>query len=446
MKKIVSNTIVTALAATNLTTIAAQSVSATTKADDSINANINEEFNNSIDVTVEDTESIESSNTENSSNNDETGEGSINSEINDEDNQLNKDEEIQTDIDNSESFENNSDNLTLENNPNEEVSNETTSENTSNIIEDVKRYGKLEFDMNFAMPVKDLNSIDLSIFKDESKIIQNLDLSLENGDLENGITYKVEKLNSKRLPLEDGQKDIYFLHITIEKLELGTYAAEIKSEGYIDTKVENIEIKDFSKRVILGSSNNESLNYNGVFLAGDVNGDGKIDMGDYDLVFENIGTSKVTKDTLKFDINKDGKIDIADLTYINSNMGATQGKAVIENTDAIIDVNSISVDESKFKLESGTSIKDIFIDNEKSVSLGKNDGQAPSEESPLVLGIDLSKSMRGSKEGIALASENSIEMEQIVIKAPKTSSNSDASMPEKGSITYVDENGVTKTV
>lgn len=109
-------------------------------------------------------------------------------------------------------------------------------------------------------------------------------------------------------------------------------------------------------------------------------------MGDYDLVFENIGTSKVTKDTLKFDINKDGKIDIADLTYINSNMGATQGKAVIENADAIIDVNSISVDESKFKLESGTSIKDIFIDNEKSVSLGKNDGQAPSEESPLVLG------------------------------------------------------------
>ena len=74
------------MAATNLTTIAAQSVSATTKADDSINANINEEFNNSIDVTVEDTESIESSNTENSSNNDETGEGSINSEINDEDN------------------------------------------------------------------------------------------------------------------------------------------------------------------------------------------------------------------------------------------------------------------------------------------------------------------------------------------------------------------------
>ena len=86
MKKIVSNTILTALAATNLTTIAAQSVSATTKADDSINANINEEFNNSIDVTVEDTESIESSNTENSSNNDETGEGSIDSEINDEDN------------------------------------------------------------------------------------------------------------------------------------------------------------------------------------------------------------------------------------------------------------------------------------------------------------------------------------------------------------------------
>ena len=144
---------------------------------------------------------------------------------------------------------------------------------------------------------------------------------------------------------------------------------------------------DFSKRVILGSSNNESLNYNGVFLAGDVNGDGKLDMGDYDLVFENIGTSKVTKDTLKFDINKDGKIDIADLTYINSNMGATQGKAVIENTDAIIDVNSISVDESKFKLESGTSIKDIFIDNEDLVNVLKSPKVEKKEKEQLIENI-----------------------------------------------------------
>ena len=69
--------------------------------------------------------------------------------------------------------------------------------------------------------------------------------------------------------------DIYFLHITIEKLELGTYSAEITAESYVDTTVENIEIMDFSKRVILGNSSNEALKYNGVFLAGDVNGDGK---------------------------------------------------------------------------------------------------------------------------------------------------------------------------
>ena len=134
--------------------------------------------------------------------------------------------------------------------------------------------------------------------------------------------------------------DIYFLHITIDKLELGTYGAEISAESYIDTKIDNIEIKDFSKRVILGNSNNEALKYNGVFLAGDVNSDGKIDMGDYELVFENIGQAK-SASTSKYDINKDGKIDIADLTYVNENIGASQGQVIIENTDAIIDVNNI---------------------------------------------------------------------------------------------------------
>lgn len=135
----------------------------------------------------------------------------------------------------------------------------------------------------------------LKLSKREQEIGVITDLSVEEGTFSNGATYKIETLNSKKLPLESGDNDIYFLHITIEKLELGTYSAEITAESYVDTTVENIEIMDFSKRVILGNSSNEALKYNGVFLAGDVNGDGKIDMGDYELIFENIGSSYNSK-------------------------------------------------------------------------------------------------------------------------------------------------------
>lgn len=64
MKKIVSCTIATALATTNLTTVSADTIKSVTKIDDSINANINEEANSSVDVTIEDIEKIEGSSEE----------------------------------------------------------------------------------------------------------------------------------------------------------------------------------------------------------------------------------------------------------------------------------------------------------------------------------------------------------------------------------------------
>ena len=197
-----------------------------------------------------------------------------------------------------------------------------------------------------------------------------------------------------------------------------------------DTTVDNIEIKDFSKRVVLGNSNNEALKYNGVFLAGDVNGDGKIDMGDYNLVFENIGSSNS-----KYDINKDGKVDVADLTYVNENIGLTKGSVEIVNTDAILEVDKINIDDKNLKLEAGTDIRDILVDNDKSVTIAKADGKAPTEESPLSIGIDLSA---GNNE--------SVVMEKIVLKAPENSSNADAALPEAGTVTYEDENGNVETI
>ncbi|WP_159442152.1 hypothetical protein, partial [Clostridioides difficile] len=103
-------------------------------------------------------------------------------------------------------------------------------------------------------------------------------------------------------------------------------------------------------------------------------------------------------------------------------------------------------DESKFELEFGDNLKDIFLDNEKSIGIAKNDGQAPSKESPLVIDIDLSSAMR--KNGVARTGNGNeaVEMEKIVLKAPENSINANAGMPEAGSITYTDENGVQQTI
>lgn len=452
MKKIVSCTIATALAATNLTTMSVEAMKSTTKVDD--NTNVNESINNSTEVIVENTDKIENSNSSvenNNSDNDTNDLGENNSEenqssnegINDSDSteSLNEDNEKipeEGNVSSDEKLENDDVEVDLSvedeesNNINKIEVNENESENKDNSFENIKSYGKLEFDINFSMPIINTNSINISLFNENKNIGQISDLSIEEGTLDSGVTYKIEKLNSKKEPLEDGEDDIYFLHVTVEKLELGTYSAEIKSEGYIDTTVESIEIKDFSKRVILGSYDNKTLNYNGVFLAGDVNADGKIDMGDYNLVFENIGSSNS-----KYDINKDGKVNVTDLTYVNANIGATRGNIEIVNTDAILDLNKVTVDESKLNLAEGTDIRDIFIDNNKSVMMTKADGNGPSKELPLVIDIDLSTGLRSNEP---------IEMEQIVLKSPEYSSNEDAALPSTGTITYEDENGNINTI
>ena len=249
MKKIVSCTIATALATTNLTTMSVEAMNSTTKVDDSIN--VNEHINNSTEVIVEDTDKIENNNTTVESDN--SSDNNLNE--NNSDNDSNYEESLTQDngqtfeesnISSDDKLENNDiqDNSSVEveqsNNINEIDGKEKESQGKSIISEEVKNYGKLEFDINFAMPIINTDSININLFKENQNIGQISDLSTEEGTLDNGVTYKIEKLNSKKQPLEDGENDIYFLHIIIEKLELGTYSAEIKSESYIDTTVDNI--------------------------------------------------------------------------------------------------------------------------------------------------------------------------------------------------------------
>ncbi|MEN8078698.1 hypothetical protein ABFP60_17155 [Clostridioides difficile] len=227
MKKIVSCTIATALAATNLTTVSAEVVRATTKTDDSIN--MKEDINNSVNVTVEDTDKIEnvngsiSGNIENSDNASETTDNSTD-EGNESSEESNKGDELEEGGNTSsvvQDSESNNDKQEIDNN--EEVFNDEkesvddlSSTNSDNIqekesveAENIKSLGKLEFDINFPMPILSLDSIDIIINKDNKKIAQISNITELQGTLDNGITYTIEKLNSNKAALEDGQEVTY---------------------------------------------------------------------------------------------------------------------------------------------------------------------------------------------------------------------------------------------
>ena len=423
-KTIMSKTIAMALATTNLAALSEHTVNALENNVDSVNVEINAD--NSLEVTIEDTDIIDNSDSlkENENvveNADEVVTGEVTEDIT---------EDVTETVDT-----NNGDSIINESNEETVIESESiiTDEESTEPSVSYESKGKIELDINFPMPIINTDEITFSILKDGTKIGDISDLSTDKGNLENGVSYRIEKLNSIRKPLEEGDKNIYFLHVVFEGLELGNYSLEVKGDGYIDTKVDDIEVINYSKRVTLGSANNTTQGYNGVFLAGDVDGNGIIDMGDYNLVFENLGKSQA-----KYDLNNDGVVDIADLTYVNENIGKARGEVKIADTDAILKLENIEIKEEGLELAEGSgSLKDILADTDSVVAIGKADGEAPSVESPLTLAFDLSKNTR---------SNESVKMDQIVIKAPSESVHEDAGVPSMGTITYMDENGEEHTV
>ena len=444
-KKIVSKTIATALATTNLVGISSQAVNAFEKNIDA--NNVDNVAENTVDVTVENTEKIEESSTEikenvdNSknpqySNNEESIENIGTTETEEVEDVQNNDLDGETVTDGAEEqVVEEQDTVSKDpviENKDELADKEVLEEKKESLENSVqKSLGKLELDINFPMPIVNLEKANMkfSLFRDGVKVGELSDLSKDEGTLDNGVTYKIEKLNSIKKPLKDGENNIYFLHVTFNELELGNYSVEVSGDSYLDTKVDDIEIINYSKRVILGSGSKSASNYNGVFLVGDVNGDGIIDMGDYNLVFENLGKVDSSAKAI-YDLNRDGNIDIADLTYVNENIGAIQGEAIVIDTDAILNPENVQITGENISLPD--NIKDILVDSDKAVAIGKADGQAPTQESPLRLDFDLSSAARNN---------GAVDMEQVVIQAPKVSNNENAGAPSQGSIIYTDANG-----
>lgn len=319
--------------------------------------------------------------------------------------------------------------------------------------------GKLELDINFPMPIIDSENMDIKAKLNlDGKSLGEVSLRGNGGTLAEGaLTYKIEKLNSKREALGSNEKEIYFIRVVFENLTRGNYSVELSGNGYSTAFIENIDISNYSKRIKVGTSENvintkdaqgneKQEVYKGAFLAGNVNSEVVIDMKDYDLVLQETFNST---NNPNYDINKDQKVDLSDLTNIKNNLGKSNvvlNSSDYENTDAIIDPETIEIQVPENITVTG-NIKDILTANESTIAIGNTD-IPPTPENPISFTVDLgskqsSRSARfRSNEGRVITSNTSaVEMETIVIKSPTVSTSENSSAPQSGIIKYIDANG-----
>lgn len=315
----------------------------------------------------------------------------------------------------------------------EETQVEDTEKTSTSVPYEVK--GKLELDINFSTPIKVANADKTNISvkltsKDGKAETVKLGSDVTAGNLgDTGITYSLRALDSKRGDLVEGTTELEFYHLTFENLQLGTYSIEIVGDGYETVAINDVEIQNSSKRILLGTSDKTIVlddkgteaeeddvkeYYPGALLVGDVTSDGLVDKKDYDALKSEI---KSKSSNTKFDLNRDGKVDITDLTYVHENMNKDKNEVLILDTDPILNPENVAVDIDEEKVVVTGEIKDILKGNGAVVALeSKGEGEI-SESNPIEIPINLA--------GI---SRNANNIEKINIKAPS------ATAPSSGEI------------
>ncbi|WP_051539988.1 M60 family metallopeptidase [Clostridium ihumii] len=290
----------------------------------------------------------------------------------------------------------------------------------------VKLKGDLEVDINFKMPIRNTteestdikvtlnsssDSIVLPLGGAGSEEVEKVEKVTFNGE---EITYKVRKLNHEGSEVTKEDLNVYYYAIKFYNLPTDKYNLNLNGTGFKSVNIDNVDIENYSKRI--------SISNDGVFLPGDIDENGIVNDEDYNLLLNNIDTtnSELIK---KYDLNRDGKVDLTDLTYVHNSLNVNAKGAAVVNTNAIINPNTIKLEESKGVIKQG-SIEDIFVDNGSAVIIENTD--TISEESPVEIGMEFN---------------DIVQMEQIRINPQNL-----GSAPTKGQVIVVDENGTEQTV
>lgn len=294
-------------------------------------------------------------------------------------------------------------------------SNEVIKEDKSNIEEvNTKEVynltGNLEVDLNFATPIKYTTAEKTNIkvvLKDingSSLGEVNLGKDVSTGNFGENLSYYLEALDFQRQALTQENNDLNFYHLTFNNLPLGTYSIEVVGNGYEKTIVNDIEIENSSKRVLIGTSENSVVidnngtestedditeEYSSSFLMGDLDGNNIINEADYEFMKLAIKSGETDS---KYDLNRDGKVDITDLSYVHYNIGSTKLDVEVKDTNIIINPENVDIKIDTDKIAVNGNIKDILKDSNSVVKLESKEDV--SESNPIQIPIDLTGNSR----------------------------------------------------
>lgn len=254
----------------------------------------------------------------------------------------------------------------------------------------------------------------------EVKSEQKFTVTLENIDNSNG-----KEVKSVILPQTKGV-DVSRGTIRFPELEKGTYIVSVSAPGYI-TYQQEVDVENLAYRVQLYTAKaNFDGNHPGLLRKGDVNGDEKLDEKDAEIIVDKIDSAKYEK---LCDLNEDGKVDLLDLNYFTDFwLNYQEQLADIEKLLPIEAITS-TVSEKTVIKDGGF---DQMLSGEGEVSLALNTGKEITEESPVEVNFDFSRS------------QEPMLMEGLVVKTPKEETG--AIEAGEVEVSYLDENGELATI
>ncbi len=284
---------------------------------------------------------------------------------------------------------------------------ETLEETTLGGTVDAK--GNLEIDLKFVLPVRNTNNSYMSlIIMDKDGKELNINLSDKTSEVTSSATIgsqtvdlSVRKLDEygKLLLGHDEEENIMYYGITLYNLAKGKYSVKLVGDGYKEYSTV-VTLDNYSKRISLS---NES----GMFEAGDVNKDGKVDTSDIDALIKQIGKNDKT-----YDLNRDGKIDIADLNYVTAIINGDKERAKVVDTTAILDANDITVTGV---FSNDATLGDVLTDNGSIIVQPKN-GESISEKNPAEIVFDMKNTVQTSEIRLETGLENVPEKMLIMVE------------------------------
>ncbi len=214
--------------------------------------------------------------------------------------------------------------------------------------------------------------------------------------------------------------------IRFSALSEGSYQLVVAGDGYI-TYIQDLEVKKQGVRVSLYTGKTAGFSKEarpGLLVYGDVNEDGQLNEAD---AAEIVAAIEAGQEGGSCDLNKDGRVDLLDLNYFTEFSENYQWQqATVETFIPSESVISRTVNDTQ--VQEGSL--DSALDKEGQAVLGTVSSNAISEENPLGVELDFSRTLKTAT------------VEEIRLASPGTGSQSiDAGAVD---VTYV-KNGRTKT-